>query len=43
MITKKTKHTTPPIQRSYKEIIWFNNSAHIIGVEEPEKFQNELI
>jgi len=26
-----------------KKIIWFNNSAHYINVEEPNKFQNELI
>lgn len=26
-----------------KEIIWFENSAHLINVEEPEKFQEELV
>lgn len=26
-----------------KEIIWFQNSAHYINVEEPDKFQDELI
>ncbi len=26
-----------------KEIIWFYNSAHYISIEEPEKFQDELI
>jgi pimeloyl-ACP methyl ester carboxylesterase len=26
-----------------KEIIWFNNSAHYISIEEPVKFQDELI
>lgn len=25
------------------EIIWFNNSAHMPNIEEPEKFQDELI
>jgi pimeloyl-ACP methyl ester carboxylesterase len=26
-----------------KEIIWFKNSSHYISVEEPLKFQDELI
>jgi pimeloyl-ACP methyl ester carboxylesterase len=26
-----------------KKLIWFNNSAHYVCVEEPEKFQDELI
>ena len=25
------------------EVVWFNHSAHYICIEEPEKFQNELI
>jgi len=26
-----------------KEIVWFHDSAHMMNIEEPEKFQNELI
>ncbi|MFW9881718.1 MAG: alpha/beta hydrolase family protein [Candidatus Thorarchaeota archaeon] len=26
-----------------KEIVWFLNSAHYVPVEEPEKFQNEMV
>jgi pimeloyl-ACP methyl ester carboxylesterase len=26
-----------------KEVVWFNDSAHMINVEEPQKFQDELI
>ena len=31
------------VKSPHKEIIWFENSAHIISVEEPEKFQDELV
>ena len=31
------------VRAPVKEIIWFHDSAHYINVEEPEKFQDELI
>jgi pimeloyl-ACP methyl ester carboxylesterase len=31
------------VKSQKKEIIWFENSAHLLNVEEPEKFQDELI
>jgi pimeloyl-ACP methyl ester carboxylesterase len=26
-----------------KEIVWFEHSAHMLNIEEPEKFQRELV
>ena len=31
------------LQAPYKEVIWFDNSAHLMMMEEPVKFQKELI
>lgn len=31
------------LKTPYKQIIWFNNSAHRMDIEEPDKFQNEII
>ncbi len=39
LVVNYCKTVTAPV----KKIIWFENSAHYINVEEPEKFQDELI
>ena len=31
------------LKAPYKKIIWFNNSAHRMDIEEPIKFQNEVL
>lgn len=30
-------------RRPHKEFIWFENSAHLMNFEEPEKFYNECL
>lgn len=39
LVIEYCKNVTAPS----KQIIWFNNSAHLMNIEEPEKFQDELI
>ena len=31
------------IKAPYKEIIWFDKSAHMLNIEEPQKFQNNML
>jgi pimeloyl-ACP methyl ester carboxylesterase len=31
------------VKAPVKEVVWFENSAHMVNVEEPEKFGDELI